>query len=166
VSVLTPFALPAGAPLPRFTHSAPRSVTLTVELVLHCDRPDDVVAALREFVDGMHRVPAQAPSPAPDAGPPNAVRVHPHERLVLRGGTRVELTRREYDLLLFLARHPRQVFTRTQLLRAVWGTVHSGDRTVDVHVARLRQKVGDALVDTVRGVGYRLDAEADVAVTD
>ena len=44
--------------------------------------------------------------------------------------------------------------------------MHSGDRTVDVHVARLRQKLGLALVDTVRGVGYRLDGEADIAVED
>jgi hypothetical protein len=51
-------------------------------------------------------------------------------------------------------------------LRSVWRTVHSGERTVDVHVARLRQKLGLALIDTVRGVGYRLDADAELTVED
>ena len=162
VSVLSPFTLPVDAAQPRFTHTASRPVALTVELVLHCDRPDDVVEALRAFVDRVNGTPT--PTPGPPTAP--GLRVRRRERVVLRGGAREDLTRREYDLLLFLALHPRQVFSRTQLLRSVWGTVHSGERTVDVHVARLRQKLGLALIDTVRGVGYRLDADAEVTVED
>ena len=80
----------------------------------------------------------------------------------MRGGRRVDLTRREFDLLLHLARHPRQVFTRAQLLRAILGDALSGDRTVDVHVARLRRKLAMPLLETVRGVGYRLSPVADL----
>lgn len=152
-------------------------VTLTVEVRLHSDRTDELVAALNEFVDRVHGLPSAgaplfavaAPVTAittAETGAPNAVLVRPRERAVLRGRTPVELTRREYDLLLFLATHPRQVFSRTQLLRHVWGTVYSGERTVDVHIARLRQKLSLTLVDTVRGVGYRFDAEADVTIED
>ena len=76
------------------------------------------------------------------------------------------LTRLEFDLLLHLVAHPRRVFTRLQLLNAVWGYEHAGVRTVDVHVRRLRGKVGVdvPLVTTVYGVGYRLADDARVTV--
>ena len=82
-------------------------------------------------------------------------------------GTTLSLTRREYDLLLFLAEHPGQVFTRVQLLQTVWQQAFvSGQRTIDVHVRRLRAKLGSRgpLIATVRGVGYRLDHADRVAV--
>jgi hypothetical protein len=82
-------------------------------------------------------------------------------------GTALALTRREYDLLLFLAEHPGQVFTRVQLLQTVWQQAFvSGQRTIDVHVRRLRAKLGERgpLIATVRGVGYRLDFADRVAV--
>ncbi|WP_432829505.1 winged helix-turn-helix domain-containing protein [Dactylosporangium sp. CA-092794] len=88
-------------------------------------------------------------------------------RLVLSDGAPVPLTRREYDLFLFLCEHPRRVFSRAQLLRQVWGYDMVGtERTVDVHVRRLRVKLGDAarIIATVRGVGYRLDDDAAVQV--
>ncbi|MBO4160652.1 MULTISPECIES: winged helix-turn-helix domain-containing protein [Micromonospora] len=87
-------------------------------------------------------------------------------RSVLRDGEPLPLTRLEFDLLLHLVAHPRRVFTRLQLLNAVWGYEHAGVRTVDVHVRRLRGKVGIdvPLVTTVYGVGYRLADDARVTV--
>ncbi|WP_328346254.1 winged helix-turn-helix domain-containing protein [Micromonospora sp. NBC_00421] len=87
-------------------------------------------------------------------------------RSVLRDGEPLPLTRLEFDLLLHLVAHPRRVFTRLQLLNAVWGYEHAGVRTVDVHVRRLRGKVGVdvPLVTTVYGVGYRLADDARVTV--
>ena len=86
-------------------------------------------------------------------------------RVVSAHGSEVEFTRVEYDLLLFFARHPRRVFTRPQLLQIVWGYSHAGERTVDVHIRRLRAKLGEVpLVTTVRGVGYRLADEADLRI--
>lgn len=73
-------------------------------------------------------------------------------------GNPVELTLKEYQLLLFLLRNPGRVFTREELLYHVWGDYYfGGTRTVDVHVRRLREKTEDAgeLIETVRGVGYR-----------
>ncbi|MFI7079210.1 MULTISPECIES: winged helix-turn-helix domain-containing protein [unclassified Micromonospora] len=87
-------------------------------------------------------------------------------RSVLRDGEPLPLTRLEFDLLLHLVAHPRRVFTRLQLLNAVWGYEHAGVRTVDVHVRRLRGKVGVdvPLVTTVYGVGYRLADDARVTL--
>ena len=71
----------------------------------------------------------------------------------------LDLTYKEFELLKFLAQHPGRVFTRAQLLQEVWGYDYfGGTRTVDVHVRRLRAKLGsehDALIGTVRNVGYR-----------
>jgi DNA-binding response OmpR family regulator len=80
------------------------------------------------------------------------------------GGSPVELTAKEFDLLVFLARSPRRVFTRAQLLERVWGsaTQWQDDATVTQHVHRLRHKLesqpGKPLwLRTVRGVGYRFE---------
>ena len=74
-------------------------------------------------------------------------------------GEPLNLTVREFDLLSFLMRSPGVVFNRETLLQRVWGwDFDGGSRTVDVHVQTLRQKLGDHadLIETVRGVGYRL----------
>ncbi len=74
-------------------------------------------------------------------------------------GAEVELTRREFDLLTALLQSRDRVLTREHLLERVWETEFMSQRTVDVHVAALRRKLGDALAITaLRGVGYRLDS--------
>jgi DNA-binding response OmpR family regulator len=72
-------------------------------------------------------------------------------------GREVDLTQREFDLLEFLLRHAGQVVTRDQLLESVWGFMSPGQtRTVEVHVAQLRKKLGHPeLIRTVRGLGYK-----------
>jgi DNA-binding response OmpR family regulator len=82
-------------------------------------------------------------------------------RRVTRAGAPVHLTPTEFDLVVFLARRPGQVFTREQLLVEVWGYRDGcGARTVDSHVRALRRKLGTDVVRTVHGVGY---AAGDVA---
>jgi len=74
-------------------------------------------------------------------------------------GGQVELTLKEYQLLLFLVKNPGRVFTRAELLDHVWGAEYfGGTRTVDVYIRRLRAKTGGAgeMLETIRGVGYRL----------
>ena len=72
-------------------------------------------------------------------------------------GTRLEMTRREFELIAFLSAHPGRVFSRTELLDRVWGEDFLGtERTVDQHVAQLRSLLGADLIETVRGRGYRL----------
>ncbi len=80
----------------------------------------------------------------------------------LRGRV-LDLTFKEFELLKYLAQHPGRVFTRAQLLQEVWGYDYfGGTRTVDVHVRRLRAKLGaeyESLIGTVRNVGYRFVAD-------
>jgi DNA-binding response OmpR family regulator len=85
--------------------------------------------------------------------------LRPAERRVLVHGTEIELTPTEFDLLEALMRHPGRVFGRDELLTDVWHYSSAvTTRTVDVHVAQLRAKLGDALaIRTVRGVGYGID---------
>ena len=90
------------------------------------------------------------------------VDVGAHE--VSLAGERVMLTTREFDLLVWLMVHPRQVFTREELLEKVWGFTYGDRSTVTVHVRRLRQKIEarpeePARIKTVWGVGYRFDPE-------
>ena len=84
-------------------------------------------------------------------------------------GRPLDLTYKEFQLLHFLATHPARVFTREQLLSEVWGYDYfGGTRTVDVHVRRLRAKLGDAdqVIGTVRNVGYRFNIAEEGAVAD
>lgn len=82
-------------------------------------------------------------------------------------GVPLDLTYKEFELLKYLMQHPGRVFTRDQLLQDVWGfDYYGGTRTVDVHVRRLRAKLGpehDQLIGTVRNVGYRFDPPQSVA---
>ncbi|MFZ9693276.1 MAG: winged helix-turn-helix transcriptional regulator [Candidatus Nanopelagicales bacterium] len=86
----------------------------------------------------------------------------------LRGKT-LDLTFKEFELLKFLAAHPGRVFTRAQLLSEVWGYDYfGGTRTVDVHIRRLRAKLGndhESLITTVRNVGYRFMQQKDITET-
>lgn len=78
---------------------------------------------------------------------------------VRKGGRRIELTHQEFELLRYLAQHRGRVFTREALLERAWGYRYAGGtRTVDIHVRRVRAKLGDAgsLIETVRNVGYKL----------
>lgn len=83
------------------------------------------------------------------------------EHTVFSGGERVVLTLKEYELLCLFMDHPGRVFTRDQLLQSIWGAAYTGEtRTVDVHVGTLRSKLGACgnYIETVRGVGYRMEA--------
>ena len=85
-------------------------------------------------------------------------------------GRPLDLTYKEFELLKYLAQHPGRVFTRAQLLQEVWGyDYYGGTRTVDVHVRRLRAKLGpehEQLIGTVRNVGYKFVRQAAVTAPD
>ncbi|WP_327226923.1 winged helix-turn-helix domain-containing protein [Streptomyces platensis] len=97
----------------------------------------------------------EAPAPTGDA----IVRIDPEQRTAQVQGRPLDLTYLEFELLAHLVAHPHRVHTRDQLVTTVWGYGHVGDgRTVDVHVARLRRKLGAAhrsSIVTVRRVGYK-----------
>ncbi|MDI3403148.1 winged helix-turn-helix domain-containing protein [Streptomyces cavernicola] len=110
-----------------------------------------------------------APAPGPSASAQEAsaevlgdglpVRVYPVQRTAEVDGVRLDLTYLEFELLAHLVAHPHRVHSRDQLVTTVWGYGHVGDgRTVDVHIARLRRKLGAEhrqVIQTVRRVGYK-----------
>ncbi|MFB7944394.1 winged helix-turn-helix domain-containing protein [Kitasatospora phosalacinea] len=103
---------------------------------------------------------AEAPAARPFTRPAdNGISVDLDRRNAYVDGSLLDLTYLEFELLAHLTEHPHRVHTRDQLVHTVWGYGHVGDgRTVDVHVARLRRKLGAAYRDTivtVRRVGYK-----------
>lgn len=79
--------------------------------------------------------------------------------LVTKAGKELSLPKKEFELLALLASKPGRVFTREVILNRVWGNeVVVGDRTIDVHIRKLREKIGDEYIKTVKGVGYKIEA--------
>jgi len=149
------------------------SVTVTITLgEPGSEESERVLAALRDLVqaagpDADIDLAPIAPRPAKTSGAGAGLHLDPRPRAATLNGLPLDLSRLEYELLLFLARHPRQVFSRSQLLGHVWGHTHTTVRTVDVHVSRLRTKLGDPdIVTTVYGVGYRLADNAGITITE
>ncbi|RMD75521.1 MAG: DNA-binding response regulator [Bacteroidetes bacterium] len=78
--------------------------------------------------------------------------------LVLRGDEEISLAKKEFELLSLLASKPGKVFSRDEIYRKVWGTdVIVGNRTIDVHIRKLREKLGDKYIKTIKGIGYKFD---------
>ncbi len=98
-----------------------------------------------------------------DSSEPSANKLEVHDLqidkdryIVLQGGNEHRLPRKEFELLFFLASRKGRVLDRKALLDKVWGDkVYVVDRTVDVHVRKIREKLGDHYIETVKGVGYR-----------
>jgi len=77
--------------------------------------------------------------------------------VVVRKGMEIELPRKEFELLALFASKPGRVFKREEIMNRIWGDdVIVGDRTIDVHVRKLREKFGDDLIKTVKGIGYKI----------
>jgi DNA-binding response OmpR family regulator len=128
------------------------------EVILSTSGPAEVDARIRLVIDRLSKENSvskiQASGVVIDEASYSA-KVH---------GRPLDLTFKEFELLRFLATHPSRVFTREQLLSEVWGYDYfGGTRTVDVHVRRLRAKLGelDSLIGTVRNVGYRFNVYED-----
>ena len=125
------------------------------DLLLHTAGPGEVEARLRLAIGRRAQATAQLPDEIRSGG----LVVNEATYSARINGRSLDLTFKEFELLKFLAQHPGRVFTRAQLLQEVWGYDYfGGTRTVDVHVRRLRAKLGadnEALIGTVRNVGYR-----------
>lgn len=173
---------PASSAGPHHECGAPM-LRITVDVPLNCGTLPPSAARLLEFLRELAEQPQATAEqsngqkvesagatvlrhPAADVRPRTTplLRMLPGPRVVLRDDEPIALTRLEFELLYFLATHPRQVFSRRQLLNAVWRDNLGESRTVDVHVRRLRAKLGPdvPVVSTVHGVGYRLADDAQI----
>ncbi|HEV7211924.1 MAG TPA: response regulator transcription factor [Blastococcus sp.] len=133
------------------------------DVLLDTAGPAEVDARLK-WATGR-RLAATTPADGADGGVTQAgeLVIDEHSYSAKLRGRPLDLTYKEFELLKYLAQHPGRVFSRAQLLQEIWGYDYfGGTRTVDVHVRRLRAKLGtehEALIGTVRNVGYKLDQQ-------
>ena len=85
------------------------------------------------------------------------IEIDKDKHLLLYQGDSVELARKEFNLLYYLMTVPGKVFTREEIISNVWKDTFVGDRTIDVHVRKIREKLGDQYIKTIKGVGYKFD---------
>jgi DNA-binding response OmpR family regulator len=126
--------------------------------------PQELVSRVRAVLRRAQGAIAPAPTPTQERALVfGKLQIDPVTRLVAVNGAEIMLTAKEFDLLWFLARHPRQVFNRDQLLDQVWGeTTYIDPSTVTVHVRRVREKIeadssNPQHIHTVWGVGYKFE---------
>lgn len=127
------------------------------DVILHDAGPAEIDARLRVAL-------ARASADEPERIQASGITIDEQSYSAKLHGRPLDLTYKEFQLLHFLATHPSRVFTREQLLSDVWGYDYfGGTRTVDVHVRRLRAKLGEAeqIIGTVRNVGYRFNLSED-----
>ena len=102
----------------------------------------------------------QDPHSAVEAIDINGLRIDRTAFAVYQDGRKITLPKKEFELLAFLAATPHKVFSRDELLQNIWGNdVFVLARTVDVHVRKVREKVGDHHIQTIKGVGYKFNAD-------
>jgi two-component system alkaline phosphatase synthesis response regulator PhoP len=86
------------------------------------------------------------------------IKIDKNSYLVTKNDIKISLPRKEFELLHLLSSDPGKVFRREEIMSKVWGSdVIVGDRTIDVHIRKLREKIGDLYFKTVKGVGYKFD---------
>lgn len=172
-AVVLDLGLPDGSGLELLRRARARGVTTAVLIATARDRIADRIAGLDAGADdymvkpidldelaarlrALARRAAGRATPTIDIG---ALRIDPAARRVTRDGRAVELTAREFALLLALARRPGAVLSRAQLAEALYGWDGGiASNAVDVHIHHLRRKLGRGAIETQRGLGYRLAA--------
>ncbi len=86
------------------------------------------------------------------------IKIDLEQFLVYKGEEEIQLPKKEFELLVFMAQKAGRVFTRKEIYSAIWGSdVIVGERTIDVHIKRLRNKLGAKLIKTIKGVGYKIE---------
>jgi two-component system alkaline phosphatase synthesis response regulator PhoP len=91
-----------------------------------------------------------------------SLKINKNSYEVYKGTDKIVLPKKEFELLHFLAAHPNKVFGREELLKNIWGTdVYVVARTVDVHIRKVREKVGEECITTIKGIGYKFNTESN-----
>ena len=85
------------------------------------------------------------------------LKIDKDKHLLLHNGQVVDLARKEFNLLYYLMTVPAKVFTREEIISNVWKNTFVGDRTIDVHIRKIREKIGNKYIKTIKGVGYKFD---------
>ncbi len=87
-----------------------------------------------------------------------SIEIDREKYLVYKDGEKLSLPKKEFELLSLLASKPGKVFSRQEIMSKIWGNdIIVGDRTIDVHIRKLREKIGDEQFKTIKGIGYKFD---------
>ncbi len=116
--------------------------------------PRELIARIRVQLRGLENIKEDTSNGQISYGP---IWIDSIERKVKFNDVEIEMTKMEFDLIRLLTENPGRAFSREELLNKVWGFEnYPTTRTVDTHVLQLRQKLSDEIIETLRGVGYRL----------
>ena len=86
------------------------------------------------------------------------LRIDKEKVMIIKNGEQIDLARKELELLMLLVSKPGKVFSREEIFNKIWGNdVIVGNRTIDVHIRKLREKIGDDFIKTIKGIGYKFD---------
>ncbi len=109
-------------------------------------------------IKALLRRTRSAATPTPATMDMGGIRIDRERYLIVQNGNEIILPKKEFELLSLLASKPGKVFTRESILDKVWGgDVVVGDRTIDVHIRKLREKLGEDFIKTVKGIGYKFE---------
>ncbi|MGZ3864651.1 MAG: response regulator transcription factor [Bacteroidia bacterium] len=118
-------------------------------------KPRVLVSRIKALLRRTPSVNGNAPTDVIEVG---GIRVEKDRHMVIKNGIEISLPKKEFKLLALLISKPGKVFSREYILQHVWGNeVVVGDRTIDVHIRKLREKIGDDYIKTIKGVGYKFD---------
>ena len=119
---------------------------------------DDYVAKpikMKVLVSRIHAILRRNQSVSSAEGV-NEIQINHEKYVVIKSGKEFQLPKKEFELLSLLMSEPNLVFRRDEILKKVWGTeIIVGDRTIDVHIRKLREKLGEHHITTVKGIGYK-----------
>jgi two-component system alkaline phosphatase synthesis response regulator PhoP len=111
-----------------------------------------IKALLRRKFSGTREVPEEMLLEFGD------LRIDKEKVMIIKKGNQIDLARKELELLMLLVSKPGKVFTREEIFNKIWGNdVIVGNRTIDVHIRKLREKIGDDFIKTIKGIGYKFD---------
>jgi two-component system alkaline phosphatase synthesis response regulator PhoP len=109
-------------------------------------------------IKALLRRGSSAPSAVTEKLDLGGLKIDRERYLIVKDNVDISLPKKEFELLALLASKPGKVFTREVILDSVWGgEVVVGDRTIDVHIRKLREKLGEDLIKTVKGIGYKFE---------
>lgn len=116
-------------------------------------KPKVFISKIKALLKRSHKIAAPTEEPIISIG---NLTIDREKHQVIQNGTERVLPRKEFALLVLLVSKPERVFTREEIYNAIWGEdIVVGDRTIDVHIRKLREKIGDDYIKTVKGVGYK-----------
>ena len=119
-------------------------------------KPKVLVSRVRALLKRYHPEQLEEAKSVSEVSEFGDLRIDRERYLVIRNKQELSLPKKEFELLNFLVSKPEKVFTRDEIYQAIWGNdVIVGDRTIDVHIRKLREKIGEDHIKTIKGVGYK-----------